>query len=645
MKLAPYYLLLIFSLFLSCGLQSQKSFFKLHETERRAAESRYNFKTCSASSDYDVHYYRCNWNLNPAKPSISGNVTMRFTALSILDSLQMDISVIMVVDSIFYHTAKIYFQQHSGDIVTLFFPLPILSSALDSVSIFYHGTPPTSGFGSFMNGTHGSHADSIVWTLSEPYGAKDWWPCKQTLEDKADSIDVFITCPTKQTAVSNGLLKSVTMQGGNQVFHWKHRYPIATYLICAAVSNYSMFIDTVTLSTGKLPVQYFPFPEDSLAARSTDSLLLTVLKFYDSLFIPYPFQREKYGHAQFGWGGGQEHQTMTFVDNFAIDLLAHELSHHWFGDDITCGSWSDIWLNEGFATYCTGMSENRLYGSSAFRVWQQQQLGNITSLPGGSVFVTDTTNFSNIFNGRLSYAKGAYVLHMLRWTLGDNLFFLSLRNYLNDPVLHYGFARTAQLKQHFQTTCNCNLDYFFNQWIYGQGYPSYQLIWSQDAGNNFNLTVNQTTSDPSVSFFQTPIPVQVKGGGRDTILVFNHTASGQVFNVTLPFKVDSVQFDPDLHLLSGVNKVMSKYAYNRSVQSLVVYPNPAEGEVYIEVNDLNNFPNEVVLLNLLGEEIWRAVPAENHFFANVGNLAAGVYFIQIHSGNKIINHKLLIAHP
>jgi len=178
------------------------------------------------------------------------------------------------------------------------------------------------------------------------------------------------------------------------------------------------------------------------------------MNLYTTLFEEYPFANEKYGHAQFGWGGGMEHTTVSFMGSFGRNLIAHELAHQWFGNKITCGSWKDIWLNEGFATYLSGLTIENLDGNSAFITWKQQRINSITSQPNGAVYLTDsdTTSVNRIFNGRLSYDKGSMVLHMLRKKLGDADFFQGLKNYLADANHAYGYAKTEDFIAIMETT-------------------------------------------------------------------------------------------------------------------------------------------------------------------------------------------------
>jgi aminopeptidase N len=325
----------------------------------------------------------------------------------------------------------------------------------------------------------------------------------------------------------------------------------------------------------------YVYPENLASAQAQTPDIINVIKFYDSLTIVYPFADEKYGHAQFNWGGGMEHQTMSFVVGFNHSLIAHECAHQWFGDHVTCGSWEDIWLNEGFATYFEGLTEQRFF-PGIWETWKHDKITHITSSDGGSVKCDDTTAVSRIFDGRLSYDKGAYLLHMLRWKLGDSVFFLSLKNYLNDPLLAGAYAKTPDLKAHLEATSGKDLTSFFNEWYYNQGFPSYQVSYTQ-AGTNLSVTINQTQSHGSVSFFEMPVPVKFIGLTKDTTIVFDNTFSGQSFTTTVNFPIIHAKFDPELWVLSANNTVIGiTDQYNLS-NGIFVYPNPTSGNIFIDL--------------------------------------------------------------
>ena len=548
--------------------QEKAAYIRRHALERNGQNSAVNRS--------DLHYSRYRWQVDPAVHYIRGEVMTVFEPVENIGSLDFDFSAELTMDSILYHGQPLSFSQGTGDILTVFFPSVLPAFLSDSITFFYQGVPAATGFGSFINEVHGNNIP-VLWTLSEPYGARDWYPCKTALDDKLDSIDIFITAPDLYRAASNGLLMSETTQNGQKTAHWKHRYPIATYLICMAVTDYVSFENLVPAGDDTIRVLNYVYPENLNDGLSGTSFIVSQMQLFNTLFGVYPFKDEKYGHAQFGWGGGMEHQTMTFVGNFGYELLAHELAHHWFGDKVTCGSWEDIWLNEGFATYLSGLC----YEFLAPVYWQnfkQQRIDNITSMPDGSLLVNDTTDIGRIFSGRLSYAKGAMVLNSLRWVCGDSAFFAGARNYLNAPGIAFGYARSSDLRFHLEQASGKDLAGFFEDWVVGEGYPSYQLTWAQDTFQHLTIALSQQQSHPSVSFFELPVPVRFSNGQQDTTLVLQHINNGQTFDFDLGFAATTVAIDPDLWLISKGNSIQQVSVTKEEVLpgvKMLLMPNPA----------------------------------------------------------------------
>lgn len=582
------------------------------------------------TANYDLKYYRFEWYIDPAQYFIEGKATVYFeTKADNFNEINFDFSDQLAIESIVYHgQSLINFTQPADYQLTIPLPAALSTGTTDSLSITYSGAPPSGGFGSFIQGDHAG--TPVLWTLSEPYGAQDWWPCKNGLDDKIDSIDVIITTPEAYRAASNGLLVSEISAGTDKVYHWKHRYPIAPYLVAIAVTNYAQYTDYVPLSNGiNLPMLNYVYPESLADAQNGTGKLVQVLQFFDSLFVTYPFFEEKYGHAQFGWGGGMEHQTMSFVTSYGWGLLAHELAHMWFGDMVTCGSWEDIWLNEGFATYLEGMTRERFptQVTQQWYDWKAGKIGSITSQPGGSVLVDDTTTVNRIFSGRLSYNKGAYLLHMLRWKLGDD-FFTGIRNYLNDR--QFGYARTPSLRGHLEAASGEDLAEFFEDWYAGQGYPSYQLVWQQQSQGTVYIQLNQATSHPSVDFFEMPVPVLLKGNGVDSLVRLEHTQDGELFAVEMPFEVTSVQFDPDLWLISANNTVQEGVlvASDEAVagNGAFVFPNPAHDFVQVVFKEKDaSLPYNWQIINALGQTEQRGSRLKNGPAIDVSGLSSGLY--------------------
>lgn len=600
------------------------------EAERKVAAAKVVAVTSPLTDVYDIRYHRFHWTVDPAVKYITGTVTTYFQpVVSSLDTLYFDLSDSLTVDAVHYHGTAVSFTHLSGELLRIVLPAPISSSTLDSVTVWYQGVPAGTGFGSFIQDQHLS--TPIIWTLSEPYGAKDWWPCKNGITDKADSIDIYVTAPVGNRVASNGALVSVTPVPGGNVHHWRHRHPIATYLIAFAVTNYVQYSHWVPYGGDTLEVLNYVFPEDSAGFAWLTPGIVPVIQLFDSLFGLYPFQDEKYGHAQFGWGGGMEHQTMSFVVNADHELGAHELAHQWFGDMVTCGSWQDIWLNESWATYCSGLTYEHGLGTLPWQDFKRFRRDFAISAPGGSVWCDDTMSLGRIFDGRLSYTKGAMVLHQLRWVVGDSAFFAGTWNYLHDPGLAYGFARTADFMHHMEVSSGRSLGWYFDDWIYGQGYPTYQLMWSQQA-DTVTVELSQTPSMPSsVPFFELPVPVRFHGAGQDTLLVLDHAINGQLFTASLPFAVDSVVLDPDIWLLAG-QSVVAAFDEATPLPQVELFPNPSHD--FVNIRGLKVTSAE--LYDLAGQCVYNASlhPGVGVQRLELPHLPAGVYLLCVRAGGK-----------
>jgi len=587
------------------------------------------------TADYNVAGYRCHWYLNPAVRAISGAVTMQFVALGAgFDTLVLDLSHELTVDSVTYRGAFADWS-HTGDQVIISLPGVIPQGTPDSVTVIYHGVPPQNGSGSFENGSH--QGIPIVWTLSQPYGASDWWPCKNDLTDKADSLDIFLHVPAGYQGVSNGLLVSEQISGMNSVYHWKHRYPIVSYLVCLSVTRYARYTHQVISDCDTLPVLNFVYSEDSAAAYPLTLQVVPMIRLFDSLFGAYPFRKEHYGHAQFEWGGGMEHQTMSFMGGFGYELVAHELAHSWFGNMVTCGSWTDIWLNEGFATYLSGLCYEFLL-PEWWQRFREVRIKSIVSKPDGSVYCSDTTDIDRIFNSRLSYAKGAMILHQLRWIIGDQAFFTGLNNYLADPNLSYGFARTPNLMEHLEESSGQELSWYFDDWYTGQGYPSYHISWSQSAGE-VSFTIGQTQSHPSVSFFEMVVPVKFKNAERDTIIRFWNTFQGQTFSVLLPFAVDSLTVDPDYQIISAQNTVNSTGEPGWA-EKLRLFPNPTIDRIFMDI-PIARGAFGFRILTASGSLVRSGVLKSGINSMDISDLVGGIYFVSVMNGSQEVTLKFV----
>lgn len=647
-KTVPFILLILGVLFLSGHAASQvncKDASAISRMERpgqlHAAE---RLEGSAASSNFDVTYYRCEWEADPAIRFIAGKVTVCYRMTSASSSISLDLMNGFTIDSIKQRNIHLT-RQYSSNVLQVNFPAQVAAGVVDSISIYYRGVPPNTGFGSFIQTQH--NGVPVLWSLSEPYGSRDWWPCKNGLDDKADSIDIFITSPAAYKAASNGLLQNEILSAGGtkRTAWWKHRYPIATYLVCFAVTNYAVFNNTVQLGSTSLPVQTYCYPESQASFQANTINMLNALQLFHNRFGDYPFIKEKYGHVQFSWGGGMEHQTASFIVNSDEGLMAHELAHQWFGDKVTCGSWEDIWLNEGFATHLTSIYMEEKYPASAINN-RKNEIADITSQPGGSVWVDDTSSVGRIFDWRLSYLKGSHLLYMLRWITGDSVFYKASREYLADPKLSYGFARTDDLRKHFEKHAGRDLGYFFTQWFKGQGYPSYHVEWSLLGSSFVKIKMNQASSHPSVPFFQLPVALRFRNSTTQKTIVLDNRSNGEIFIRSLGFTPDTVLIDPDYWLISKNNR-SNKITEAANGQNLLqVFPNPVKDRFYAWLRNFSTSMASLSLYNSAGQQVWaKNIPLLNGSeFVEIPSerLASGIYFLHLRTENGVhITRKVL----
>lgn len=630
----------LYSSFAGFSQHQDEEFHQMVEAEMKSAASAIDFQVNPNTQNYDVTYHKLEFTVNPANYFVSGIVTTNFTALSNMATITFDLTNQLTVSSVTQGAANLSFVQNTNNELVITLPSTLSTGNSASVKITYSGAP-ASGESAFTTSTHSG--TPILWTLSEPFGARDWWPCKQDLNDKVNSIDVYITAPSSYTSVSNGLQQSAVINGANKTTHFHHGYPIPAYLIAIAVTNYQIYNQQAGLGTAESP--FFPivnylYPEsNNISTYSSLAPTPNIMNLYESLFGPYPFRNEKYGHAQFGWGGGMEHTTVSFMGGWSRSLIAHEMGHHWFGDKVTCGTWKDIWLNEGLTEYMAGLVVEALDGAANFVSWKTGKISSITSQPGGNLYLTDAqaTDVNRIFSSRLSYNKGSMVSHMLRFKLGDTNFYQGLRNYLNDPALAYGYAVTPQLQQHLETVSGMDLDEFFNDWIYMQGYPIYNISAYNFGAGQAKITVNQTTSHTSVPFFEMPVPVRLLGaGGQTHDVVVNNTFSGQEFVVPVPFPITGVEFDPNKHIIStGSTATLSNHTFEFE-QTVSLYPNPANDKITIRL-PTNVVFEKAEIYNTLGQ----LVATKNNIDFEISQLTSGVHFVKIHTSEGTI-HKNFI---
>lgn len=647
-KLSIFYYLLIAILFApNCFPQLNKGNLVKYEKYQFQNYNKINKILYPGDSSINITYYGLNLNITYSPNYLKGIATISAKSTENgLTNFFLDLQDTMHVDSVLLNGSQVYFK-HSLAKLEITLPRSYNIGEQFSVIIYYQGVPGSSGFGSFEFSSHNNAP--AIWSLSEPYGASDWFPCKDTPADKADSSDVWVTCSNSLIAASNGTLQAVVDNGdGTHTFKWKNIYPIAQYLISIAISNYTVYTTYYHYApSDSMPIVFYIYPEDFNSAKPYLDKVANMIAIFSKFYGPYPFLKEKYGEAQFGWGGGMEHQTMTSLGGFDEDLEAHELAHQWYGDKITCADWQDIWLNEGFASFSEAVYFGAVSGLNSYNLMMNSFMDNAKNAVG-SIYVQNISNVNSIFDYDRSYAKGAVVLHMLKGIMGDSLFYQLMKTYASDPKLAYRSAHTADFELDAEKVYGSTLGYFFNEWIYGVGYPHYTVSWNYDYINNniysVNLNISQTTNT-NPAFFTMPIQIQVKTSAGDTIVTIFNNRQNQLISFNVKGTPQYINFDPNNLILKDISIIDSVDLTKPQTFTLYQnYPNPFNPSTLINysipVNSKGFIPVKLIVYDELGNVVAKLVdktqPAGTYsvkFPPGNKHLASGIYYYQIIAGS------------
>ena len=452
--------------------------------------------------------------------------------------------------------------------MTITLPSTIVASGtLDSLVINYFGAPPAvnsqaEGFQkkSWTGGSNGT-TGNFIYTLSESYEDRDWWPCKADMQDKIDSIDIIVNVPNTFWVASNGKLVDSTIIGANREFTYKSRYPIASYLVAVGVADYVRYYRTpVNIGGTNVPVMYYFFKGKSAADYTTlvnayDKGSLELVEFSNK-FGDYPFKNDKHGYYEFGWAGGMEHQGFSAMGGGTTQssavtgtpytlanlsdwgTVAHELMHQWFGDKVSFATWNHLWLAEGFARYGEALAAELVpsLGQSPVTYLSNRKTtaraltGTPTLLSTASIANSNTIWTAN--NNDAVYERGCMVVSMLRAMMGDTKFFQGCRDYLNDPLLAYKSATTADLQRNLEAQMSgVNLTPFFTAWASatGTGTPNYTGKY-YISGKSVQITLTQTRTPAGNPFMPMPVVVKIANAANtiDTTVVIYHYSATQL---------------------------------------------------------------------------------------------------------------------
>ncbi len=513
------------------------------------------------------------------------------------------------------------------------------------------------GYYWYPKGYNANVLENIGYTMSEPFDAHLWMPCFDDPTDKA-TCEIRVTVPNGYLAASNGLLMSTVSGDSTTSFSWKEDTPIATYLMCITASKYSTFshyYHKVTNHSDSIEVKYFCWQADSAGlqfnAVQAFSKVTEMMRVFSTIYGEYPF--EKYGMAVVYpfFYGGMEHQTMTTIHRAWLsvagypsyeDPIAHELSHHWWGDMVTCETFKDVWLNEGFATYSEAL-------------WREQEYGqaSIDAFMNTSIFfdftwhhaIYDPVGQGQPLFGSAEYTKAAWVLHMLRYLTGDSLFFGVLHQWRSDHL--FNSANTAQFNSLVNSVTATDYNWFFNEWIYGPGWPmyAYRLVLN-DTTTTYEVQIRQLQM--SYPLFKMPIEVKVYSGGHDSVYVVWDSLGYQAF--PLSAVVDSISFDPRNRVLKQVQPwptAVNNVSFTPEQFALYSnYPNPFNPSTVITYTLPVRQLVTLRVYDMLGREVRMLVhgiqdPGVRSVEFHADDLPSGIYYYRLQGSTKTITKKMI----
>jgi aminopeptidase N len=586
---------------------------------------------------YNVRYYSLDLHPNPTTKVLTASVrTVATVTMGPLTTLDLDLdNTHMTVDAVTSASVATTFVQSAG-VLTLQLDRAYNTGETVDVTVQYHGTPAAGALGAaFAFTTHSS--GPFISSLSEPFDARTWWPCKDDPSDKADSVDVRVSVPSGMITASNGRLVESTDDGVTAFVHWHESHPIATYLVSIASFAYTVVRDWYRPTPAdSMEIRFHLFPESVAPTAAVEAKVKTMIAAFAARYGPYPFQDEKYGHAQFLWSGGMENETCTSLGTFGEYTVAHELSHQWWGDAVTCRDFHHIWLNEGFATFSEAQWAESQGGLAAYHTY----MNNLAYYGSGTVYVPDLSDARRIFNYNLSYQKGAWVLHMLRHVMGDSAFFAALHSYLAQH--YFGNAVTEDLEAACEAASGTSLAKFFQQWVYGEGNPVYQTntSWGASAGGGYDVSLQLRQTQVGQLFWM-PVDVRVTTGSGSYDFVAHDSTAVQVFTFHVPSAPTLVAVDPDQWVLRTLVSVtgVAPSAAASTLELSAPYPNPLRVDAAIAFRTPHAGDVELEVLDAAGRRLTRlqhgVLPEGAHQVRWRGvddsgrTLAPGVYWLSL----------------
>ncbi|MBZ0203130.1 MAG: T9SS type A sorting domain-containing protein [Ignavibacteria bacterium] len=611
---------------------------------------------------YDVLNYKLQLNVydcfkSPFPKSFSAYELITLRVDSVINSIKLNaINNSLFVDSVRLLNYSLLNISHSSNILSVVLNRYYNPGEIVDLEIYYrHKNIYDSAF----------HVNNgLVYTDCEHQGARKWFPCWDKPSDKA-TTDITVKVPSNVLLGSNGLLRDSIRSGDTIYYHWVSRDPMSTYLITIAGStDYNLEIrywPKLSNPLDSIPIRYYPKPGETYT-NVRDSMNILV-DFYSSRFGEYPFEKIGFASSDMQANGCMENQTLiTMVPGtWVLWGAGHEFSHHWFGDLITCGTWADVWLNEGFATYCEALWYEHLLGVNEYKnAMDLKAQSYFTGNNGRPIYNpewidNEPPNLWTLLYYPLMYAKGSCVLYMLRNVLGDSVFFDVIHSYVTDTNFTFKNAVTDDFTAKINQVTGQDYSWFINEWVKQPNHPVYQnnVFFINLGGGNWRVNFVAKQIQLNTPFHKMPVEIKVHfTDSTDTLLnVFNNT-NNQSFTFDFNKQPDSLKFDPDDKIILkqgtttiGITMISDVIPERFSLSQN--YPNPFNPVTKIKFSIPKSSQVKIVIFDLLGKEIETIVdqqlnPGEYENDFDGSRLSSGVYFYMLIADDITETKKMLM---
>lgn len=609
---------------------------------------------------FDVLNYKLYFDIygcfkTPYPKSFTANNIITFRVDSTLSSIKLNaVNTSLAIDSIRLLSGTVLNFTHSSNIITVTLDRTYNPNEIVNVKIYYRHNNVTD-YGFYVS-------NGMVFTDNPPEGARKWFPCWDKPSDKA-TVDITAKVPLNARLGSNGRLADSTITGDTIYYHWVSRDPVATYLtVLTGKVGYRQ--DVIYWHKISNPNDSIPFVFYSNAGENytpIKNLMNTAMTYFSQKFGEYPFEKCGFATIQSGAGfqwGGMENQTLiSLYPNYWNEITCiHELSHQWFGDLVTCGTWADIWLNEGFATFMEAFWKERTGGYTAYKNEIISKRSIYMSNNGGfplyvPAWVNHTPSIDSLYHYGIIYNKGACVLHLLRYVLGDTVFFNTLHSYANDTVnFKYKNATTQEFNAKVNQVTGQNYDWFFNSWVYQANHPIYSNNYSigNTGGSNWKIDLLVKQTQTNAGFFQIPIKLKITfTAGADTVIKVMNNVNNQLFTFNFTRQPTALAFDPDNDVVLKVATTIGVKEISSSVPGRFAlyqnYPNPFNPltKIKFDIPSLQGqrlLNAKLIIFDIAGREITILVnenlKAGTYEVAFDGTgLSSGIYFYKLEANN------------